>query len=74
MYRLIALALLMLTTSPAYTNTIVDAQKILNQLGFSAGRVDGQYGAKTQAALEDFYLSIGSKFDGTLNENELSDL
>ena len=51
-----------------------DAQRMLNQLGYNAGPVDGAYGRKTKAALEKFYASMGKKFDGKLDANEIADL
>ena len=54
--------------------TVDDAQRMLNQLGYSAGAVDGAYGRKTKSALEKFYSSIGSEYDGILDANEIADL
>ena len=44
--------------------TVDDGQRVLNQLGYNAGPVDGAYGLKTKAALEKFYSSIGENFNG----------
>ena len=33
------------------------AQRMLNQLGYNAGAVDGAYGKKTRGTLEDFYAN-----------------
>ena len=54
--------------------TVDDAQRMLNQLGYNAGPVDGAYGRKTKAALEKFYASMGKNFDGKLDANEIADL
>ena len=54
--------------------TVDDAQRMLNQLGYNAGAIDGAYGRKTKSALEKFYSSIGSEFDGVLDANEIADL
>ena len=54
--------------------TVDDAQRMLNQLGYSAGAVDGAYGRKTKSALKKFYSSIGAEYDGTLDANEIADL
>ena len=32
-----------------------EAQRLLNQLGYNAGPVDGLIGGKTKSALEEFY-------------------
>ena len=58
----------------ASAGTIDTAQRMLNQLGYNAGPVDGAYGGKTRAALERFYAQSGSKFDGNLDANEIADL
>lgn len=58
----------------ANADTVEKAQVMLQQLGFNVGFADGIYGRKTEKSLKDFYDSIGSSFDGKLNENELSDL
>ncbi|WP_438957167.1 peptidoglycan-binding domain-containing protein, partial [Cognatiyoonia sp.] len=34
---------------------VFTAQFILNQLGYDAGRVDGDYGPRTAAAISEFY-------------------
>lgn len=60
--------------TPLIASPISEAQKMLNQLGYNAGPIDGAYGNKTRKAIEQFYKSIGSSFDGTLDNNELSDL
>ena len=33
-----------------------EAQRLLNELGYNAGPVDGLIGSKTQSALEEFYF------------------
>jgi peptidoglycan hydrolase-like protein with peptidoglycan-binding domain len=60
--------------TPSIASPISEAQNMLNQLGYNAGPVDGAYGNKTRRAIEQFYKSIGSSFDGKLDNNELSDL
>ena len=51
-----------------------DSQRMLNQLGYNAGPVDGSYGGKTRTALEKFYADNGSSYDGKLDANEVADL
>ena len=50
------------------------SQRMLNQLGYNAGPVDGAYGGKTRGALEKFYADNGSSYDGKLDANEVADL
>ena len=54
--------------------TVDQAQRMLNQLGYNAGPVDGAYGGKTRGALEAFYADLGKTFDGKLDRNEVNDL
>ena len=58
----------------AHSGTVDNAQRMLNQLGYDAGLVDGLYGGKTKRALEAFYADNGSSYDGKLNANEIADL
>jgi hypothetical protein len=60
--------------TPAMSNSVTQAQRMLNQLGYNAGPVDGSYGGKTKRALESFYADSGSSFDGALDTNEVADL
>ena len=62
------------TATGAFSGTVDTAQRMLNQLGYNAGAVDGAYGGKTKRALEAFYSDTGSKFDGSLDANEIADL
>jgi len=65
---------LFFTATVSFAGTVDTAQRMLNQLGYNAGPVDGAYGGKTRAALEKFYAQSGSKFDGNLDANEIADL
>ena len=47
-------------TSQVLANSVVQSQRMLNQLGYNAGPVDGAYGGKTRGALEKFYADNGS--------------
>ena len=62
------------TPTFAFSQDVKDAQVLLNSLGFDAGPEDGISGAKTEAALSEFYASQEKTFDGFLSENELLDL
>jgi hypothetical protein len=59
---------------PVNANTILNSQRILTQLGFNPGPIDGAFGAKTKGALNAFYTSIGKSYDGLLDSNELVEL
>ena len=51
-----------------------EAQRLLNELDYNAGPVDGLIGSKTESAIEEFYLLSGDTFDGNLSTNEIMDL
>ena len=57
-----------------FADSVAQSQRMLNQLGYNAGPVDGSYGGKTRRALEAFYAKSGGSFDGKLNANEVIDL
>ena len=64
----------LLTATVANAGTIDSAQRMLNQLGYNAGPVDGAYGKKTRGALEAFYADNDGSYDGKLDANEVADL
>jgi hypothetical protein len=53
------------------SETVAEAQRLLNRLGYSPGLIDGAWGGATQRALEDYLATRDETFDGTLDENEL---
>ena len=57
-----------------FADTVAQSQRMLNQLGYNAGPVDGAYGGKTKRALEAFYAKSGGSYDGKLDTNEVADL
>ena len=63
-----------LTGCQTTAGAIDQSQRMLNQLGYNAGAVDGAYGKKTRGALEAFYADNGGAFDGKLDANEVADL
>jgi hypothetical protein len=70
------LACIFLVCSSAYASSpeVKNVQYLLNQIGFNAGKEDGLYGNTTKKALVDFYASQGKIFDGSADQNEISDL
>mgnify|MGYP005740217987 FL=1 len=72
--RVIYALMLILMYSIAQAGVVDESQKLLNQLGYNAGSVDGVYGGKTERALIQFYKDRSEKFDGKLSSNELTDL
>jgi peptidoglycan hydrolase-like protein with peptidoglycan-binding domain len=57
-----------------YTGFISRVQEKLRQLGFAAGPVNGDFGAKTQAALTQFQLSRTIPASGQLDDVTLAEL
>ena len=53
---------------------VMASQKMLNQLGYSAGTVDGIAGNNTNTAMKEFYADAGKVFDGKIDGNEVQDL
>ena len=71
------LLVIFLTLFPSFSlsaGVTAEAQRLLNELGYNAGPIDGLFGLKTKSALEEFYLVIGDTFDGNLSTNEILDL
>ena len=71
---LVILTFIVTLASPALANSVAQSQRMLNQLGYNAGPVDGAYGGKTRGAFEKFYADNGSLYDGKLDANEVADL
>lgn len=61
-------------SADAYTGFISQVQEKLLQLGFAAGPVNGDFGAKTQAALAQFQLSRAIPASGQLDDQTLAEL
>ncbi|MDC0496671.1 peptidoglycan-binding protein, partial [Planktomarina temperata] len=71
---LVILPFIFMLASPVLANSVAKSQRMLNQLGYNAGPIDGAYGGKTRGALEKFYADNGSLYDGKLDANEVADL
>ncbi len=61
-------------TSHPYSGLISQVQEKLRELGFDAGPANGDFGAKTQAALAQFQLSRTIPASGSLDEQTLAEL
>ena len=57
-----------------YTGFIRSVQEKLRELGFDAGPPNGDFGAKTQAALAQFQLSRDLAVSGQLDDQTLAEL
>lgn len=57
-----------------YTGFITRVQEKLGELGFAAGPANGDFGAKTQAALAQFQLSRAIPASGQLDDETLAEL
>jgi len=61
-------------SADAHTGFIGKMQEKLLELGFAAGPVNGDFGAKTQAALAQFQLSRAIPASGQLDQQTLAEL
>jgi len=68
------ISLLICAGFPAIANDVQKAQRLLTELGFNPGPIDGAFGNKTELALINFYVSNGRVYDGYLDDNEIIDL
>lgn len=55
-------------------NQVKTVQRILNDLGYNAGTVDGDFGSKTEAAVKKFQKAKGLDVDGVVGRNTWSAL
>lgn len=63
-----------LTSPGPYTEFLKQVQQKLHEQGFDAGPLNGDFGAKTQAALAQFQLSRALPASGMLDEQTLDEL
>jgi len=57
-----------------YADLVSRVQARLRELGFDAGPINGEFGAKTQAALAQFQLSLTIPASGSLDDATLAGL
>lgn len=67
-------SLVAFTEDVGASETLREAQRLLNSLGYNAGPVDGVWGNKTQTAFQTFYKQRGIFFDGSVDQQEIEDL
>ena len=58
-------------TKPVIANDIFTAQRLLTELGYAPGPIDGAYGGKTKKAFIKLYTDQNMAFDGVVDKNEL---
>ena len=56
---------------PISANDVFTAQRLLTELGYSPGPIDGAYGGKTKKAFVELYKDQNMIFDGFVDKNEL---
>ena len=56
---------------PVIANDIFTAQRLLTELGYAPGPIDGAYGGKTKKAFVELYKDQNMIFDGVVDKNEL---
>ena len=70
LWSVTAFVLLSVATGSLYAeNHVEQAQKMLLELGYNVGKVDGVFGPKTEFAIKELYTDHGQKYDGQLNDN-----
>lgn len=57
-----------------YADLVSAVQRQLRGLGYDAGPINGEFSAKTQAALAQFQLAAGLPVSGSLDETTLAEL
>jgi len=57
-----------------YAGLVSEVQRMLRARGFDAGPINGDFGAKTQAALAQFQLSASIPASGSLDDATLAEL
>jgi hypothetical protein len=74
MFRfLVKVLFIVLPTSLLAEGTARDVQGMLSRLGYQIS-VDGSWGPQSQRVIGQFYTDRGLTYDGTLSENEFTDL
>lgn len=69
------LLVILITLLPNFSlsdEVTAEAQRLLNELGYNAGPVDGLIGGKTRNAMSDAFKSVGKEWDRELDETDLA--
>lgn len=69
------LLVILITLFPSFSlsdEVTAEAQRLLNELGYNAGPVDGLIGSKTRNAMSDAFKSVGKEWDQELDEVDLA--
>ena len=69
------LLIILITLFPSFSlsdEVTAEAQRLLNELGYNAGPVDGLIGGKTRNAMSDAFKSVGKEWDRELDEGDLA--
>ena len=69
------LLIILITLFPSFSlsdELTAEAQRLLNEIGYNAGPVDGLIGGKTRNAMSDAFKSIGKEWDQELDEADLA--
>ena len=69
------LLVILITLFPNFSlsdEVTAEAQRLLNELGYNAGPVDGLIGGKTRNAMSDAFKSVGKEWDRELDETDLA--
>lgn len=73
-WAMLILSTLIIQSLPVAANDVSRTQKLLIELGYNPGPIDGSYGGKTRLALENYYDDQSKTFDGKFDLNEVIDL
>ena len=69
------LLIILITLFPSFSlsnEVTVEAQRLLKELGYNPGPVDGLIGGKTRNAMSNAFKSVGKEWDRELDETDLT--
>ena len=69
------LLVILITLFPSFSlsdEVTVEAQRLLKELGYNPGPVDGLIGGKTRNAMSNAFKSVGKEWDRELDETDLA--
>ncbi|MDC3129578.1 peptidoglycan-binding protein [Paracoccaceae bacterium] len=71
-YFLLVILITLLPNFSLSDEVTAEAQRLLNELGYNAGPVDGLIGGKTRNAMSDAFKSVGKEWDRELDVSDLA--